>query len=95
MLYVFSVLTTPLEFIKQLNTITCTYNFLWKGTDKSARLASVNDLKYGSLNLIDLETYAKSSRLAWLAKIFQKARPHGKPILIICLTIIFGWGFSI
>ena len=29
MLYVFSVLTTPGEFIKQLNTIV--YNFLWKG----------------------------------------------------------------
>ena len=57
MLYVSSVLTTPEEFIKQLNTII--YNFLWKGTDKIARLAAVNDLKYGGLNLIDLETYVK------------------------------------
>ena len=53
MLYVFSVLTTPEEFRKQSNT-----------TDKLARLAAVNDLKYGGLNLIDLETYVKSSRLA-------------------------------
>ena len=50
MLYVFSVLTTPEEFTKQLNTII--YNFLWKGTDKIARKAAVNDLKYGGLNLI-------------------------------------------
>ena len=64
MLYVFSVLTTPEEFIKQLNTII--YSCLWKGTDKIARLAAVNDLEYGGLNLIDLETYVKSSRLAWL-----------------------------
>ena len=64
MLYVFSALTTPEEFIKQLNTII--YNFLWKGTDKIARLAAVNDLKYGGLNLIGLETYVKSSSLAWM-----------------------------
>ena len=70
MLYVFSVLTTPEEFIKQLNTII--YNFLWKGTDKIARKAAVNDLKYGGLNLIDLETYVKSSRLAWLNSIFSE-----------------------
>ena len=30
--------------------------YLWKGTDKIARLAALNDLKYGGLNLIDLET---------------------------------------
>ena len=44
MLYVFSVLTTPEEFIKQLNTIIYSF-FLWKGTDKIAILAAVNDLK--------------------------------------------------
>ena len=70
MLYVFSVLTTPEEFIKQLNTII--YNFLWKGTDKIARKAAVNDLKYRGLNLIDLETYVKLSRLAWLNRIFSE-----------------------
>ena len=70
MLYAFSVLTTPGEFIKQLNTII--YIFLWKGTDKIARLAAINDLKYGGLNLIDLETYVKSSRLAWLGRIFAE-----------------------
>ena len=47
MLYVFSVLTTPEEFIKQFNTII--YNFLWKGTDKIARLAAVNDLKWSEI----------------------------------------------
>ena len=51
MLYVFSVLTTP-ETIKH----DYLQFFLWKGTDKIARLAAVNDLKYGGLNLIDLET---------------------------------------
>ena len=43
MLYIFSVLPTPEAFIKQLNTII--YNFLWKGPDKVARPAVINDLK--------------------------------------------------
>jgi len=33
-------------------------------------MAAVNDPKYGGLDLIDLEMYVKSSRLAWLGKIF-------------------------
>ena len=54
MTYVFSVLPTPQEFIKQLNTII--YNFLWNGPDKIARLAVVNDIKFGGLRLTDIET---------------------------------------
>ena len=52
--YILSALPTPEVFIKQLNTII--YNFLWKGPDKIARLAVINDLKFGGLNLTDLET---------------------------------------
>ena len=37
-----------------------------------ARLAASNDISYGRLNLIDLETYGKSSRLAWLGIILLK-----------------------
>ena len=37
-----------------------------------ARLAATNDISYGRLNLIDLETYGKSSRLAWLGIILLK-----------------------
>ena len=68
MLYIFSVLPTPEAFIKQLNTII--YNFLWKGPDKVARPAVINDLKYGGLRLMDLETSIKSLRLAWLGRLF-------------------------
>ena len=46
------------------------YNFLWKGPDKVARPAVINDLKYGGLNLMDLETSIKSLRLAWLGRLF-------------------------
>ena len=62
------VLPTPEAFMKQLNTII--YNFLWKGPDKVARPAVINDLKYGGLNLMDLETSIKSLRLAWLGRLF-------------------------
>ena len=56
------------SFIKQVNTII--YNFLCKGLDKVARPAVINDLKYGGLNLMDLETSIKSLRLAWLGRLF-------------------------
>ena len=68
MLHIFSVLPTPEAFIKQLNTII--YNFLWEGPDKVARPAVINDLKYGGLNLMDLEISIKSLRLAWFGRLF-------------------------
>ena len=68
MLYVCSILPTSEDFIKKFNTII--YNFLWKGPDKIARLSAINDLKYGGLNLIVIETSIKASRLAWIGKLF-------------------------
>ena len=70
MTYVLSVLPTPQDFIKQLNTII--YNFLWNGPDKIARAATINDIKFGGLKLIDLQTSVKSLRLAWLGRIFSQ-----------------------
>ena len=67
------------------------YNLLWKGTDKIARLAAVNDLKYGGLNLIDLETYVKSSRLARLGRIFSEGSSPWKAHVNICLRILAGF----
>jgi len=63
-------LPSPEVFIKQLNTIV--YNSLWRGPDKIARLAVINDLKYVGLNLTDLETSVKSLRLVWLSRLFAK-----------------------
>ena len=79
MTYVFSVLPTPQEFIKQLNTII--YNFLWNGPDKIARLAVVNDIKFGGLRLTDIETSIISLRLAWLARIYSPGRIPWKVFL--------------
>ena len=69
MLYVFSILPTSGDFIKQLNAII--YNFLWKGPDKIARQAAINDLEFGGLNVIDIEILIKASRLAWIGKLFS------------------------
>ena len=79
MTYVFSVLPTPQEFIKQLNTII--YNFLWNGPDKIARLAAVNDIKFEGLRLTDTETSIISLRLAWLARIYSPGRIPWKAFL--------------
>ena len=79
MTYVFSVLPTPEEFIKQLNTII--YNFLWNGPDKIAWLAVVNDIKFGGLRLTDMETSIISLRLAWLTRIYSRGRIPWKAFL--------------
>ena len=70
MLHVFSILPASEDFIKQLNSII--YNFLWKGPDKIARLATINDLKHGGLDLIDIETSIKASRLPWIGRLFSE-----------------------
>ena len=79
MTYVFSVLPTPQQFIKQLNTFV--YNFLWNGPDKIARLAVVNDIKFGGLRLTDIETSIISLRLPWLGRIYSPDRIPWKAFL--------------
>ena len=63
--YTFSQFCLPQRRLLDLTLIrlnTIIYNFLWKGPDKVARPAVINDLKYGGLNLMDLETSIKSLR---------------------------------
>ena len=47
---------------------------LWNGPDKIARLAIVNDIKFGGLRLTDIETSKISLRLAWLGRIYSPGR---------------------
>ena len=79
MMYVFSVLLTPQEFIKQRNTII--YNFLWNGSDKIARLAAINDIKFRGLRLTDIETSIKSLRLAWLGRMYSPGQTPWKAFI--------------
>ena len=66
--YVSSFLTMPKGIIKELNQLI--FKFLWKGVDKVTRLSVINDYEKSGLKMIDLETMAKSLRLAWLKRIF-------------------------
>ena len=57
------------EFIKALQTII--YSFLWKGPDKIARTAVINDFEYGGLKVTDLTTSIMSLRLLWIGRFFS------------------------
>ena len=63
-LYVLSILPSPSEFIKALQTII--YSFLWKGPDKIARTAVINDFEYDGLKVTDLTTSIMSLRPSWI-----------------------------
>ena len=68
-LYVLSILPSPSEFIKALQTII--YSFLWNGPDKIARTAVINDFEYGGLKVTDLTTSIMSLRLSWIERFFS------------------------
>ena len=55
-----------MEFIKAFQTII--YNFLWKGPDKIARTAVINDFEFGGLKVTDLTTLIMSLRLSWIGR---------------------------
>ena len=63
-LYVSSSFPSPLEFIKAFQTIL--YNFLWKGPDKIARTAVIND--FAGLKETDLTTSIMSLRISWIGR---------------------------
>ena len=80
-MYVFSVLPTTDDFIKQLNTII--HNFLWKGLDKITRVLAINEEKCGSLNLKDIGIQIKSLPLAWISRVFNDILHPWKHISIV------------
>jgi len=55
-----------LEFIKAFQTTI--YNFLWKGPDKIARTAVINDFEFGGLKVTDLTTSIMSLRISWIGR---------------------------
>ena len=58
----------PEEVIKEVNMII--FKFLWKGQDRVARKAIINNFENEGLNVLDLETMAKSLRLAWPRRLY-------------------------
>ena len=65
-LYISSILPSPLEFIKAFQTIV--YNILWNVPDKIARTAVISDFEFGSLKVTDLTTSIMSLRLSWIGR---------------------------
>ena len=58
----------PEEVIKEANRII--FKFLWKGQDRVAREAMLNNFENGGLNVLDFETMVKSLSLAWLRRLY-------------------------
>ena len=59
------------KLVQYAGDLTIIFNFLWKGPDKIARQAVINDVEFGGLNITDIETLIKASRLAWIGKLFS------------------------
>ena len=68
-LYNSSILPFPLEFIKAFQTII--YNFLWKGPDKIARTAVINDFEFGGLKVTDLTKSIMSLQISWIGRFLR------------------------
>ena len=67
LVYIFSLLQTNREAIKEINTIFC--KFLWndKG-DKIKRKIMINNYSEGGLKMIDIASFNKSLRATWIQK---------------------------
>jgi len=78
--YIASVIPSPTEFIKSFQAVI--FNFLWKGTDKIARKAAINNAEYGGFNVTDFESSIKSARLAWITRFFSEESYPWKAYLL-------------
>ena len=68
LIYMASMFPVPEEVIKEANRII--FKFLWKGQDRAAKKAMINNFENGGLNVLDFETMVKSLRLAWLRRLY-------------------------
>ena len=62
MIYPSSILCTPVEIIKEFQTLI--FNFLWNGKDKVIRLSTYAPYEFGGLKMIDCESMVKALRLS-------------------------------
>ena len=83
LLYASSILETPPEIFKQMKKMI--FKFLWRGPDKVKRVVVINSLKNGGLNLTDLETHIKASRLSWIPRVLDEREGPWKSYLLLHL----------
>ena len=85
-LYVSSIFPSPLGFIKAFQTII--YNFLWKGPDKIARTAVINDFEFGGLKVTDFTTSIMSLRISWIRRFLSDNFYPWKAYLLYLLYLL-------
>ena len=68
LIYIASMFPVREEVVKEVNRII--FKFLWKGQDRVARKAMINNFENGGLNVLDFETMVNSLRLAWLKRLY-------------------------
>ena len=90
LIFIASMFPVPEEVIKEANRIIS--KFLWKGQDRVARKAMINNFENGGLNVLDFETMVKSLRLAWLRRLYIDENAGWKRYLRL-LTKPFGGDF--
>ncbi len=44
------------------------YNFLWGGSDKIKRNVAINDIEYGGLKMIDIQSYFEGIKASWVSR---------------------------
>jgi hypothetical protein len=65
-----SLLPIPEDFIKKANTILLI--FLWDGNDKISREMLMSDYDFGGIKMIDLRSYFRSLKAAWVARLLDE-----------------------
>ena len=93
LIYIASMFSVPEEIIKEANRII--FKFLWKGQDRAARKAMINNFENGGLNVLDFETIMKSLRLAWLNRVYIDEDAGWKRYLRFLKNLLVGISFFI
>ena len=66
------------------------FNFIWKGKDKIKRLALINDIEYGGLKMMDLESMIRAQRIMCLKKYIDDYTSAWKSFLSYYLEKVGG-----
>ena len=93
LIYIASMFSVPEEIIKEANRII--FKFLWKGQDRAARKAMINNFENGGLFFLDFETIMKSLRLAWLNRVYIDEDAGWKRYLRFLKNLLVGISFFI
>ena len=66
--------TIPEEMIKKLNSIL--FGYIWGKRDRIKRNVLINDIEYGGIGMVDVESYLHSLKSRWLERIIGDELNH-------------------